>query len=93
MHGSFNFHHAAHHRTRPGVGLQLSTGDRVVWRNPSTGAVCPGLRVEFVYPQFGIVLLRGDFGRLSLRTGGAHIESRRIRIDQVALQARAEAVL
>ena len=93
MQPAFNVHRAAHHRTRPGVGLQLSTGDRVVWRNPATGAVCSDLKVEFVYPQFGIVLLRGDFGRLSLRTGGAHIESRRIRIDQVALQARAAEVV
>ncbi len=88
----FNFHRpAAHFRTRPGTAPRLQVGDRVVWRNPATGGHHGGLRIEFVYPSIGTVLLRGDFGRMSLRTGGPHIESRRVRIEQVTADVAAPA--
>lgn len=89
MQPSFNFHRSAHHRTQPGRGVQLARGDVVSWRNPATKAHYGGLRVEFVYPTYGVVLLRGDFGRISLRHGGPLIESRKVQIAQVTLEQRA----
>jgi hypothetical protein len=91
MQPHFNFHRpAAHHRTRPGVGPQFQSGDVVSWRNPSTGAHHDRLTVEFVYPTYGVVLVRGDFGRLSLKSGLPSLESRRVRMEQVTLEARAQ---
>lgn len=87
----FNFRRpGAHHRTRPGVGPQFRAGDTVSWRNPATGAHHGGLLVEFVYLQLGVLLVRGDFGRPSLRTGGAAIQSSQVRMDQVTLEKRGE---
>lgn len=73
----------AHHRTQPGKGPQFASGDRVTWRNPGTGETHGGLVVEFVYPTLGMLLLRGDFGRVSLRTGRPHIQTERVRMEQV----------
>ena len=79
---SFN----AHHTTAPAYkGPRLRTGQLVTWRNPSTGAHHSGVRVEFVYPHLGLVLLRGDFGRVNLRTGAPSPETKRVRIDQVTV--------
>lgn len=80
----------AHHRTGSTYrGPALKAGDRVTWRNPSTGAHHSGLRVDFIYAQLGLVLVRGDFGRVSLRTGAPSLETRRVRLDQVTVEARA----
>lgn len=81
-----NRRETGHFRTRPGVGPQLRTGDVVSWRNPATAQHWGGLRVEFVYPRQGTVLLRGWFGRLSWRDGGEHAESKVVRIEQVTLE-------
>lgn len=81
---------SAHFRTSPTSGSRFAQGDKVVWRNPSTGAAWGGLTVEFVYPAIGIALVRGWFGRPSLRTqGGHHIESRRIRLCQLTRESAA----
>lgn len=86
----FNFHRpAAHHRTQPGVGPQFREGDLVSWRNPSTGGHWGGLRVEFVYPQLGMALVRGHIGRPSLKTGAPLVESARVRLADLTLEARA----
>lgn len=86
----FNFHRpAAHYRTQPGRGPQLRSGDLVSWRNPNNGAHHDGLEIKFVYPSYGVLLVRGDFGRLSLKTGKPAIESRRIRMEHVTLERRA----
>jgi hypothetical protein len=78
----------AHHRTGSVYrGPALKSGDRVTWTNPSTGARHSGLEVEFIYTQLGLVLLRGDFGRVNLRTGAPSPETRRVRLDQVAVDA------
>lgn len=83
----------AHHRTGSAYrGPALKAGDRVTWSNPSTGTRHKGLRVEFIYVQLGLVLLRGDFGRVNLRTGAPSLETRRVRLDQVAVEAVAEGV-
>jgi len=79
-----DFRGAAHFRAAPSPSGRLEAGDRVTWRNPSTGAAWGGLTIEFVYPTTGLALVRGWFGRPSLRTeGGQHIESRRIRLCQL----------
>lgn len=78
----------AHHTTAPAYkGPRLRTGDLVTWRNPATKGHHSGLRVEFIYPHLGLVLLRGDFGRVSLRTGAPSPETKRVRIDQVSVDA------
>jgi hypothetical protein len=85
-----SFGHVAHFRDRPGSpGPRLTSGDRVTWTNPATGAAWPDLVVEFVYPALRLVLLRGHVGRISIRHGGPSIETIKVRIDQVALQAPA----
>lgn len=89
MHGSFNFHHSSHYRTQPGRSPQFRAGDVVAYRNPSTGAHHGGLEVKFVYPTLGVLLLRGDFGRPSLRTGKPAIETNKVRIEHVTLERRA----
>lgn len=80
----------AHFRTEPVYrGPRIKTGDLVSWRNPATGAHHGRLRVDFVYPHLGLVLLRGDFGRVSLRTGAPSPETRRVRLEQVTPEAAA----
>jgi hypothetical protein len=81
----------AHFRSEPAFhrGVRLKAGDTVAWRNPSTGEVWSGLRIDFVYPASGTVLVRGCFGRLSMRTGGDHVESKVVRMEQVTVEARA----
>ena len=80
----------AHHRSEPLYGgPRLQAGDLVSWRNPATAAHWGGLRVEFVYPQIGVVLLRGNVGRVSLKTGASRIETVKVRLDQVTVEARA----
>lgn len=86
----FNFRGSgAHFRTRPGTGPYFQAGDTVSWRNPANASHWGGLVVEFVHPTLGVAVVRGWFGRLSFRTGGQHVETRRVRLDQLTLVARA----